>query len=68
MGVARQAPATTTAGLVFELKAQGEEKGEDEFDKRLAIVKQLKVSGLIIKIDGNGAVLSCRFDGLYPGR
>ena len=64
MGVARQAPAAATRGFVCELKAQGEDKGQDEFDKRLAIVKQLKVSGLIIKINGNRAVLSRCFDGL----
>jgi hypothetical protein len=28
-----------------ELQAQGEEKGEDEFDKCLAIVHQLHVGG-----------------------
>ena len=61
MGVARQAPTATTAGLVCELKAQGEDKGQDELDKCLAIVNQLKVSGLIIKVDGNRAVLSFRF-------
>jgi len=27
----------TTAGLVLELKAQGEETGEDKLDKRLAL-------------------------------
>jgi len=35
MGVARQAPTLAAAGLVEELKAEGEEKGEDELDKRL---------------------------------
>ena len=64
MGVARQAPAAATRGFVCELKAQGEDKGQDELDKCLAIVNQLKVSGLIIKIDGNRVVLSCCFDGL----
>jgi hypothetical protein len=34
-----------------ELKTQGEEKGADAFDKGLAIVKQLKVRGLILEID-----------------
>jgi hypothetical protein len=37
MRVARQAPAPATGGLVFELKAKGEEKGEDTFDKRFAV-------------------------------
>jgi hypothetical protein len=66
MGVAHQAPATTTAGLVFELKAQGEEKSEDEFDKCLAIINQLKVSGVIVEINGNRAVFPCGFGCLSP--
>jgi len=57
MGVARQAPTATTGGLVYELKAEGEEKGEDEFDKRLAVVKELKVGRFIVEIDGDGAVV-----------
>jgi hypothetical protein len=64
MGVARETPAATTAGLVVELKAQGEEKGEDEFDKCLPIAQQLKVGGLIVEIDGDGAVFPRRFGGL----
>jgi len=47
-----------------ELKTQGEEKGADAFDKGLAIVKQLKVRGLILEIDGDRAVLPRRFGGL----
>ena len=65
MRVARQAPAATTAGLVFEPKAQGEKKGEDKVDKCLAIVNQLKVSGFIVEIDGNRAVFPWRFGGLF---
>ena len=61
MGVAGQAPAAATARLVCELKAQGQEKGDDEFDKRLAIAKQLKVGRFVLKIDGDGAVFSRRF-------
>ena len=30
MGVARQAPAAATGRLVFELKAEGQEEGEDD--------------------------------------
>ena len=67
MGVAHQAPATTTAGLVFELKAQGEEKSEDEFDKCLAIVHQLQVGGWLLEIDRNGTVLAGRFSALSHG-
>jgi hypothetical protein len=54
MGVAGETAALT--GLfVVELKAEGQEKGEDEFDKCLAIVNELQVGGWILKIDGDGA-------------
>jgi hypothetical protein len=46
---------------VGELKAEGQEKGEDAFDKRLAIAKQLKVGGFILEINSDSAVFSCRF-------
>src|SRR5437879_13259409 len=49
MRVARQAPAAATSRLVCELKAKGQEKGEDEFDKRLAVAKELKVGRFIVK-------------------
>ncbi len=41
MGMACQAPASLTGRLVFQLKAKGQEKGDRQFDKRLAIVKPL---------------------------
>ena len=47
-----------------ELKAEGEEKGEDELDKRLAVVKELDVGRFIVEIDGDRAVFACRFGGL----
>ena len=59
MGVARQAPAAATGRLVCELKAKGQEEGEDTFDKRLAIAKQLKVGRFILEIDGDGTVFAC---------
>ena len=43
MRVTRQAFSAATARLVFELKAQGQEESHDEFDKRLAIAKELTV-------------------------
>jgi hypothetical protein len=61
MGVARQAPALATGRLVFQLKTQGQDEGENKFQKRFAIAKQLKVGGFILNIDGNGAVFSCAF-------
>ena len=64
MGVARQAPTLAAGGLMCELKAEGEEEGEDKLDKRLGITQECKVGRLIVKIDGDGAVLACRFGGL----
>jgi hypothetical protein len=40
------------------LKAKGEEKGEDQLDKRLAVVKERKVGRFIVEIDGDGAVVT----------
>ena len=56
MGVTGEAPATVTGGLVGELKAKGQEKGEYAFDKRLAIAKQLHVGRFVLKIDGDSPV------------
>ena len=64
MRVARQASAPATGGLVFELKAEGQEKGEDTFDKRLAIAQQLKVGCFVLKIDGEGAVFAVGLAGV----
>jgi hypothetical protein len=49
---------------MVELKAQGEEKGEDEFDKCLAIVNQMEVGGFIVEVDREGAVFAWWFGGL----
>src|SRR6266446_6760554 len=64
MGVARQASTLAAAGLVEELKAEGEEKGEDELDKLLGIVQEPKIGRLIVEIDGEGAVVTYRFGGV----
>src|SRR5439155_21420987 len=58
MGVARQASATATGGLVFELKGGGQEEGEHAFDKGLAIAQELNVGRFVLKIDSDGAVFS----------
>src|SRR5215813_2928194 len=58
MRVAGQASTAATGRLMLELNAKGEEKGEDEFDKRLAVVKELKVGPFIVEIDGDGAVVA----------
>jgi hypothetical protein len=58
MRVSRHASATATSGFVFELKAEGQEERDHEFDKRLAIAKQLKVGRFILKINRDGAVFT----------
>lgn len=60
MRVASETPAPAARGLVFQLKAQGHHKGNDTFEKRFAIAKQLKVGRFVSKIDGDGAVFSRR--------
>jgi hypothetical protein len=64
MGVAGQTAAVGTGRLVDKLEADREEEGEDKFDKRFAIAEQLKVGGLVMKINGDSAVLACRFGSL----
>ena len=63
MRVAGQAPTSLTSRFVCKLKAKGEEKGEDAFDKRFAIAKQLIIGRFILKVDGDGPV----FTGLAGG-
>ena len=58
MRVARQASTAVAGRLVCQLKAKGEEKGEDAFDKGLAVAKELKIGGFVLKVDGNGPVLA----------
>jgi hypothetical protein len=59
--VTGQAPTATTGRLVCQLKAQGQEKGEDAFDKGLAITKQLRVGRFVLKINGDGPVCAWLF-------
>jgi hypothetical protein len=63
MGVPRQTPAAGTGRLVGKLEADRENKGEDTFHERLAIAEQLKISGFVVKIDSDGAILSGRVGG-----
>jgi hypothetical protein len=56
MGVAGQTPAAGAGRFMGELKAQGEEKGEDTFDKCLAIIQQAKVGRFIVEINSDSAV------------
>jgi len=64
MGVAGQAASLAAAGLMKELKAEGEEEGEDELDKRVGVAQERKVGRLIVEIDGDGSVYACHFGGL----
>ena len=43
---------------MFQLKAKGQEEGEHELEKCLAIVKQLKVRRFMLKIDGDGPIFA----------
>ena len=53
-------PAPATGGFVFQLKAEGHNEGEDIFEERLPIAKQLEVRRFAPEIDGDGAVFSRR--------
>src|SRR5882672_6842888 len=58
MRVACQAPASTTGGFVFQLKAEGHDEGEDTLEECLPIAKQLEVRRFASEIDSDGAVFS----------
>ena len=67
MRVARQASAPVTCRLVCELKAEGQEKGEDTLEKGLAITKQLKVGRFVLEIDGESPVFAGLASGVAHG-
>jgi hypothetical protein len=54
--MARQASTSLTRRLVFELKAQGQDKRHHQFHKGLAVAQQLHVGRFVLKIDGDGPV------------
>jgi hypothetical protein len=58
MGVTGQTTATVTGRFVGELKAHREDEGQDKLNKCFAIAEQLEVGGLIVEIDGEGAILA----------
>jgi hypothetical protein len=58
MGVAGQAPAAATGGLVSELKAKGQDERHHAFNKRLPIAQRLEVGRFIVEIDGDGPVFT----------
>jgi len=45
---------------VLELQAKGHDEGDDTFEERLPIAKQLEVRRFAPEIDGDGAVFSRR--------
>ena len=67
MGVACHVATLTAAGFVEELEAHREEEGKDELDKRVWGVEERQVGRLIVKVDGDGPVVACRFGGLSHG-
>ena len=40
--------------------AEGEEEGQETFEERFAIMKQVIVGRFIVEIDGDSAVVACR--------
>jgi hypothetical protein len=58
MGVACQAPAPSTGGLVRQLEAKGQTAGEDAREHRLASAQALKVRCVVSTIDGQGPVVT----------
>jgi hypothetical protein len=60
MRVACPASTALTSRLVLELKAESHDAGEDTFEERLPIAKQLEVRRFASEIDGDGAVFSRR--------
>lgn len=58
MRVARQTSSAATGGLVFQLKAEGEDESRHRCDKGLAVGKELKGGRLVLKIDGDGPVFA----------
>jgi len=72
MGVACKTPTAATRGLVFELKAEGQDEGDHAFDKCFAIAKQLKVGRFMLKINRDSPVFaglaSCIVHGSSSGQ
>ncbi len=58
MRVTREAAFSATGRLMLQLKAKGHHEGEDTFEKRLAIAKQLKVGCFVLEIDGESPVFA----------
>jgi hypothetical protein len=52
---------------MVELKADREDKCENELNEGFAIAEQLKIGGLVLEVNGEGAVFSSRFGGIAHG-
>jgi hypothetical protein len=61
MGEARQASTPATDGFVLQLKTEGHDEGEDTFEERLPIAKQLEIRRFALEIDSDGAIFPRRF-------
>ena len=44
-----------------QLEADREDEGKNELNKRFTIANQLEVGGWVLEVDGDCAVLACRF-------
>jgi len=66
MRVASQPTTAVTGRWVGERNPESEAEGQDNLDDCLAIVKELRVGGFIVEIDGDGAVVAFGFGGLCP--
>ena len=64
MGVASQTTTAVTGRFMGQLEADGEDEGKDALDEGLRVVKELRVGGLIVEIDGDRTVLAWCFGGL----
>ena len=58
MRMACQASSPAARRLMFQLKAQGHHEGQDTFEKRFAIAKQLTVGGFVLEIDGESPIFA----------
>src|SRR5262249_53753086 len=61
-----QTPTPPTGRLMFELKAEREEEGEDTLEKRLPVSQQAAVGGFVSKINSDSAVFSRWFGSCSP--
>ena len=61
MGVVRQALTAATGRLVLALQAKGHDEGDDTFEERLPVAKQLEIRRFALEIAGDRPVFADRF-------